>query len=58
MNGSNYENTYSKSITVNMLPCDFKELEATAKKRGTSKMQIVREALHYYLRQSKENKGR
>lgn len=58
MNGPDYENTYSKSVTVNMLPCDFKELEATAKKRGTSKTQIVREALHYYLRQSKDNKGR
>lgn len=45
-----YENTYSKSVTVAMLPSMMKGLEKTAKKRGVSKMQIVREALSKYLR--------
>lgn len=43
-------NTYSKSITVNVLPSDFKRLERFAAKRGTSKMQIVREAISAYLK--------
>lgn len=48
-----YKNTYSRSITVNILPSDFKALEREAQRRGASKMQIVREALSQYLKNTK-----
>lgn len=47
-------NTYSQSITVNMLPIDMKALTELANKRGVSRNEIIREALHKYLEENKE----
>jgi len=48
------ENTYSQSITVSMLPVDMRALNELAKKRGCSRNQIMREALHKYLEENKQ----
>ncbi len=47
------ENTYSQSITINMLPVDMRALNELAKKRGCSRNQIMREALHKFLEENK-----
>ena len=48
------ENTYSQAITINMLPVDMRALTELANKRGVSRNEIMREALHKYLEENKE----
>lgn len=43
------ENTYSKALTVMMLPSQYRAIEKRARRRRTSKTQIVREAIDSYL---------
>lgn len=52
---ADYENTYSTALTVNILPKTAKKLGTLAKRRGTSRNQIVREAIMLYLDEIKSN---
>ena len=51
------ENTYSKALTVMMLPSQYRAIEKRAKRRRTSKTQIVREAIDAYLAELEINEN-
>lgn len=52
---ADFENTYSKQLTVSMLPSTMRELERAAKKRGVTRNQLVREAIAKLIAESKDN---
>ena len=53
---ADFENTFSKSWTISMLPSDYEDLDNLSKSLGISKTEFCRRAIIKYMKKDRKKK--
>lgn len=53
---ADFENTFSKSWTISMLPSDYEDLDNLSKSLGISKTEFCRRAIVKYMKKYRKKK--
>ena len=53
---ADFENTFSKSWTISMLPSDYEDLDILSKSLGISKTEFCRRAIIKYMHKYRKKK--